>query len=153
MSETHETHMRHCLALGRAALEAGEIPVGAMVVRGHEILGEGFEAVRRHLDPSAHAEILAIRAACQRLQSLELSGCTLYTTVEPCMLCAYAVRQAGLSRVVYGVPAGQAGGLTSRYAILSDPELTGWPVPPEIIAGILSEECLALLSERKRLSI
>jgi tRNA(adenine34) deaminase len=150
MVQTHEAYMRHCLALGREALEAGEIPVGAIVVRGTEILGEGLEAVRRHLDPSAHAEILAIRAACQRLQSLDLSGCTLYTTVEPCVLCAFAARRAGVSRVVYGVPAGQAGGLTSRYAILSDPELIGWPEPPEIIAGILSGESRALLDERKR---
>ena len=152
MVPTHETNMRHCLALGRAALEAGEIPVGAMVVRGTEVLGEGLEAVRRHLDPSAHAEILAIRAACQRLQSLDLSGCTLYTTVEPCVLCAFAVRRAGVSRVVYGVPAGQAGGLTSRYSLLSDLELTGWPEPPEVIAGVLARECRALLDERKRSS-
>lgn len=152
MMQIHETHMRHCLALGRAALEAGEIPVGAMVVRGAEILGEGLEAVRRHLDPSAHAEILAIRAACQRLQSLELSGCTLYTTVEPCVLCAFAVRRVGVSHVVYGAPAGQAGGLTSRYSLLSDLELTGWPEPPEVIAGVLARECRALLDERKRSS-
>jgi len=153
MVASHETHMRHCLALGHAALEAGETPVGAMIVRGTEVLGEGLEAVRRHLDPSAHAEVLAIRAACQRLQSLDLSGCTLYATVEPCALCAYAIRRAGVSRVVYGVPAGQAGGLTSRYAILSDLELAGWPEPPEVIAGILARECRALLDERKRLAV
>ncbi|HEV7507005.1 MAG TPA: nucleoside deaminase [Thermoanaerobaculia bacterium] len=153
MAQDYETYMRRCLALGRAALEAGEIPVGAMILRGDEVLGEGLEAVRAQLDPSAHAEVQAIRAACQRLQSVDLSGTTLYTTVEPCLLCAYAVRRAGVSRVVYGVPAGQTGGLTSRYAILSDPELSGWPPPPEIVAGILAEECRALLDERKRLSI
>ena len=65
------------------------------------------------------------------------------------MLCAYVVRRAGVSRVVYGVPAGELGGSTSRYAILEDPELTGWPSPPEIVAGILGEECLALLRERR----
>jgi tRNA(Arg) A34 adenosine deaminase TadA len=79
----HETHMRCCLALGRAALDAGEIPVGAIVVRGEEILGEGSEEVRSRLDPSAHAEVQAIRAACQRLRSVDLSGCTLYSIVEP----------------------------------------------------------------------
>lgn len=146
----HETHMRHCLALGRVALEAGEIPVGSVVVRNDVVLGEGREDVRSLLDPSAHAEVQAIRAACQRLRSVDLSGCTLYSTVEPCVLCAYVARRAGVSRVVYGVPAGQAGGLTSRYAILSDSALPGWPAPPEIVSGVLAEECRALLQERKR---
>lgn len=145
----HEIYMRRCLALGREALEAGEVPVGALVVRGGEVLGEGFEGVRAHLDLSAHAEVQAIRAACLSQQSLDLSGCTLYTTVEPCVLCAYVVRRSKVSRVVYGVPAGQAGGLTSRYAILSDPGLAGWPAPPEVISGVLADECRALLGERK----
>ena len=141
----HEIHMRRCLSLGRAALEAGEIPVGALVLRGDVVLGEGQEGVRALLDLSAHAEVQAIRAACRTLGSFDLSGCTLYTTVEPCVLCAYVLRRAGVSRVVYGIPAGQAGGVTSRYAILADSELTRWPAPPEIIAGVLAEECRALL--------
>ena len=145
----HETYMRRCLALGRAALEAGEIPVGALVVRGEEVVGEGFEGVRGGLDLSAHAEVQAIRAACQRLRTVDLSGSILYTTVEPCVLCAYVVRRAGMSCVVYGIPAGQAGGLTSRYDLLADPALTGWPAPPEIVSGILGEESRALLQERK----
>jgi tRNA(adenine34) deaminase len=140
--------MRHCLALGRAALEAGETPVGALILRGDIILGEGREETRSLLDPAAHAEVQAVRAACQILGSADLSGCTLYTTVEPCVLCAYVLRRTGVSRVVYGIPAGQAGGSTSRYAILADSELTGWPAPPEIVAGVLAEECLALLRER-----
>lgn len=146
----HETHMRRCLSLGRAALEAGEVPVGALVLRGDVVLGEGREEVRALLDPSAHAEVQAIRAACQTLGSVDLSGCTLYTTVEPCVLCAYVLRRAGVSRVVYGVPAGQAGGSTSRYNLLADPELAKWPAPPEVTAGILAEECRALLQERAR---
>ena len=146
-----ESHMRRCLALGRVALLAGEVPVGSLVARGAEILGEGLEGERGLLDPSAHAEVQAVRAACRKLRSLDLSGCTLYSTVEPCVLCAYVVRRAGLSRVVYGVPAGQAGGVTSRYALLSDPELAGWPSPPEILSGLLAEECQNLLAERKKL--
>jgi tRNA(adenine34) deaminase len=140
--------MRRCLELGRAALEAGETPVGALVLSGDVILGEGREETRSLLDPSAHAEVQAIRAACRTLGSADLSGCTLYTTAEPCVLCAYVLRRVGVSRVVYGIPAGQAGGVTSRYAILADSELTGWPAPPEIVAGVLAEECLALLHER-----
>jgi tRNA(adenine34) deaminase len=145
--------MRRCLALGHAALEAGEVPVGALVVRGDVVLGEGYEGVRTLLDPSAHAEVQAIRAACRSLGSVNLSGCTVYSTVEPCVLCAYVIRRAGVSRVVYGVPAGQAGGSTSRYAILQDAALAGWPVTPEIVSGILADECLALLQERVRSSI
>jgi tRNA(adenine34) deaminase len=149
----HETYMQRCLSLGREALAAGEVPVGALVLRGDVVLGEGREGVRALLDPSAHAEVQAVRAACRTLGSVDLSGCTLYTTVEPCVLCAYVVRRAGVSRIVYGVPAGQAGGLTSRYDLLADPALTGWPAPPEIIAGVLGEECQALLRERARPSM
>ncbi len=148
--ETHEAYMRRCLALGREALDVGEVPVGALVVRGEEIVGEGIEGVRGGLDLSAHAEVQAIRDACQRLGTLDLSGCTLYTTVEPCVLCAYVVRRARISWVVYGIPAGQAGGLTSRYDLLADPALTGWPMPPEIVSGILGEECRALLTLKKK---
>lgn len=145
----HETYMQRCLELGRAALAAGEVPVGSLVLRGDVVIGEGREDMRALLDPSAHAEVQAVRAACRSLGSVDLSGCTLYSTVEPCVLCAYVLRRAGVSRVVYGVPAGQAGGSTSRYDILSDPELTGWPAPPEVIPGILAEECRALLRERR----
>lgn len=145
----HEAYMQRCLALARAALAAGDVPVGAVVVRGEEILGEGIECVRVALDPSAHAELEAVRAACQKLGSLDLSGCTVYSTVEPCVLCAYALRRAGVSRVVYGVPAGQVGGFTSRYALLADPALEGWPSPPQILSGVLAEECGALLQERR----
>lgn len=144
--------MRRCLALGRSALENGETPVGALVLRGDVVLGEGQEGTRALLDLSAHAEVQAIRAACRSLGSLDLSGCTLYSTVEPCVLCAYVARRAGVSRVVFGVPAGQAGGSTSRYAILEDPALTGWPAPPEIIPGVLTDECRALLQERTKLA-
>jgi tRNA(adenine34) deaminase len=146
--QTHETYMRRCLELGRVALEAGETPVGALALRGDIILGEGREETRSLLDPSAHAEVQAIRAACRTLGSTDLSGCTLYTTVEPCVLCAYVIRRTGIIRVVYGIPAGQAGGVTSRYAILADAELARWPGPPEIISGVLAEECSALLRER-----
>lgn len=145
----HESYMRRCLELGRTSLAAGETPVGALVVRDDAVLGEGQEGTKGLLDPSAHAEVQAVRAACRSLGSADLSGCTLYTTVEPCVLCAYVARRAGVSRVVYGIPAGQAGGVTSRYALLSDLELTGWPAPPEILSGVLEAECRALLRERR----
>lgn len=140
--------MRRCLTLAEDSRHVGETPVGALVVRGDRILGEGLEGVNAFFDPSAHAEVQALRATGRREESLDLSGCTLYTTVEPCVLCAYAIRRAGVSRVVYGVPAGQAGGITSRYAILTDRELAGWPPPPEIVAGVLEAECREILERR-----
>lgn len=143
--ESHRAWMRRCLALALTAHEEGETAVGALVARGDQVIGEGREETRARLDPSAHAEVQAIRAACKHEGSRDLSGCTLYTTVEPCVLCAYAIRSTGVSRVVYGVPAGQAGGATSRYDILLDRELAGWPPPPELVAGILAQECEELL--------
>jgi tRNA(adenine34) deaminase len=148
--EIHETYMQRCLALGREALEAGETPVGALIVHGDAIVGRGREESRALRDPTAHAEVQAIRAACQNKELKDLSECTLYTTVEPCLLCGYVIRRVGLRRVVYGAPAGQAGGASSRYAILLDSGISGWPAPPEIVAGVLAEECLALLREPRK---
>lgn len=146
-----EAFLRHCLGLAEASLRRGETPVGSLVVRDGEILGEGCEASRSRLDPSAHAELEAIRDACKKEGSLTLEGATLYTTVEPCVLCAYAVRRAGIARVVYGIAAGEAGGITSRYAILTDATLERWPPPPEIRGGVLAAECLEIL-RRPRIS-
>jgi tRNA(adenine34) deaminase len=143
--ELHRAWMRRCLALAFAAHEEGETAVGALITRGNDVIGEGREETRSRLDPSAHAEVQAIRAACEHERSCDLSGCTLYTTVEPCVLCAYAIRRTGVSRIVYGVPAGQAGGATSRYDILLDRKLAGWPPPPTIVAGVLAEESAELL--------
>ena len=137
----HEGAMRLALAQAHAAAAVGETPVGAVVVKGGEIIGTGQERTRATLDLSAHAEVEALRSASQRLRSSRLEGCTLYTTVEPCVLCGYAIRRAGLSRVVYGVAAGQAGAITSRYSILTDADLAGWPAAPDIVAGVLATEC------------
>ena len=146
----YETHMRRCLALAASAADSGETAVGALVVRGDSVIGEGAESTRRLVDPTAHAEILALRAACQHERTLVLFGCELYTTVEPCVLCSYAIRQTGITRVVYGIPAGRAGGATSQYPVLSDPELIGGQ-PPEIVSGVLARECLDIL-QRPRTS-
>ncbi len=146
--EMHERQMRRCLELARDAAERGETPVGALVARSDQVIAEGLEGTRSLVDPSAHAEVAAIRAACQREQSLDLPGCTLYTTVEPCVLCGYVIRRTGLSVVVFGIATAQAGACTSHYAILTDRTLTGWPAPPEIVAGVLADECRALFRRR-----
>jgi tRNA(adenine34) deaminase len=144
----HEVYMRQCLALARTAAEHGETPVGSLIVRDGQVIVEGLEATRSLVDPTAHAEVQAIRAACQRERSLDLEGCTLYTTVEPCVLCGYAIRRTGVSVLVFGTPTGQAGACTSQYAILSDRTLKGWPPPPEIVSGILADECRELFERR-----
>jgi tRNA(Arg) A34 adenosine deaminase TadA len=83
--------MRRCLELAETAAMAGDTAVGALIVRDGEVVAEGVERTRTILDPSAHAEVEAIRAACQRLDTLDLRGCVLYSTVEPCVLCGYAI--------------------------------------------------------------
>jgi tRNA(adenine34) deaminase len=137
--------MRRCLELAEIAARAGDTPVGALIVSGNEVVAEGVERSRATLDPSAHAEVEALRQACQRRRTLDLRGCSLYSTVEPCVLCGYAIRRTGIAHVVYGVPAGQIGACTSSYAILADRDLTGWPEAPQVTGGVLADECRAAL--------
>lgn len=141
--------MRRCLELADVAALAGDTAVGALVIRGDEVVGEGVERTRTTLDPGAHAEMEAIRQACQHLDTLDLRECSLYSTVEPCVLCGYAIRRTGIASVVYGVPAGQAGAWTSSYAILADRDLEGWPQVPTVTAGVLADECLAAMRRMK----
>ena len=142
-------YMRRCVELAEIAALAGDTAVGALIVRGDAVVGEGLERTRATRDPSAHAEVEAIRQACQHLDTLDLRGCSLYSTVEPCVLCGYAIRRTGIAHVIYGVPAGQAGACTSSYAILADRDLEGWPEIPEVTAGVLADECLAALRRTK----
>ena len=142
-------YMRRCLELAEIAALAGDTAVGALIVCGDQVVGEGIERTRAALDPSAHAEVEAIRKACQHLDTMDLRGCTLYSTVEPCVLCGYAIRRTGIAHVVYGVPAAQAGAWTSSYGILADHKLDGWPPVPEVTGGLLAEECLAALRRAK----
>jgi tRNA(adenine34) deaminase len=141
--------MRRCLELAEIAALAGDTAVGALIVCGGEVVAEGVERTRAALDPSAHAEVEAIRQACQQLDTLDLRDCSLYSTVEPCVLCGYAIRRTGIAQVIYGVPAGQAGACTSAYAILADRDLDGWPQIPEVTGGVLADQCLAALRRTK----
>jgi tRNA(adenine34) deaminase len=140
-------YMRRCLELAEVAARSGDTGVGALITRGDDIIGEGVERTRATLDLSAHAEVEAIRQACRHLRSLDLRDCSLYSTVEPCVLCGYAIRRTGIARVIYGIAAGQAGACTSAYAILTDRTLAGWPPVPEVTGGVLADECLALLQK------
>ena len=146
---TDKDFVRRCLELGRIALETGDAPVGSLIVLAGKIAGEGVESVKSKLDPTAHAEILAIRAACEKLQTLDLSGATLYTNVEPCVMCAFAIRQTGISVVVLGISNSEVGGANSKFPVLTDSNFPAKFAPPQIRKGILSEECEYLASEIK----
>jgi tRNA(adenine34) deaminase len=108
----------------------------------------GIEAVKARSDPTAHAEIEALRSACEILRTLDLSGCVLYTNVEPCWMCSYALRQTRIARVVFGFRNEKVGGLSSKFRVLVDDALKS-PLP-EIEAEILHEECRLLLVEYRR---
>ncbi len=140
-----EDFMRRCLELGRIALKRGDAPVGSLIVLGNKIIAEGIESVKSKNDPTAHAEIKAVREACRTLSSLNLSGGTLYTNVEPCWMCSYAIRQTQISRVVFGSRNLQIGGVSSKFSVLLDENLK--PPVPLIEAGILPQECQQLLTE------
>ncbi len=148
-AERDERHMRRCIQLAARALDAGDVPVGAVVALDDRTLGEGWERTRDRLDPAAHAEVEALRAACRALGMLDLSGATLYTTVEPCLLCSYAARQSRISRVVYGVPAGSLGGATGPFPLLTSAAAPADANPPAVEGGVLAQECQRLLDYRK----
>lgn len=145
--------MLAALELGREAALAGEVPVGALVVRGGEILGRGSNRTVRDQDPTAHAEMVAIRAAAAALRSWRLSDCTLYVTVEPCAMCAGAIVLARLARLVFGAWDEKAGMVGSVADLVRHPRLNH---RPEVTAGVLEAECAALLrqffAERRRSS-
>jgi tRNA(adenine34) deaminase len=136
--------MRRAVALARIARANGDTPVGSLVVRKGRIIAEGFEVVKKHMDISGHAELIVTRNACSELQTLDLSGCTLYSTAEPCFMCSYAIRQTRISKVIIGGRASKAGGISSQHPILTDAQIAGWGEPPEIVAGLLEAEGSAL---------
>jgi tRNA(adenine34) deaminase len=143
-----ESFMRRCIDLAREARERGDAPVGALIVRDGLVIAEAGERVDSVLDIAGHAEIVAIQTACRLLGTLNLSGCMLYSNAEPCVMCAYAIRQTGISRVVFGATVPDMGGATSRYPILTAPDVSEWPEPPAVVAGVLVDECAALVSGR-----
>ncbi len=141
----HERWMRRCLELARRAAECGDAPVGSLVIRQGQVLGEGVESVVTSADPTAHAEIVAIRAAVRRTGTLQLRGCTLYTNVEPCLMCSYAIRETAVDEVVIGCPTEAPGGVSSPWPLLELDGVAGWGPPPAVLMGVMEQECRALL--------
>ena len=135
--------MERALELAREAFKLGEVPVGAVVVRDGEIIGEGYNLREREGSVIAHAEVIAIEQACKRLGTWRLSGCTLYVTMEPCPMCAGALVNSRIDRVVYGCKDAAAGCLGSVIDFNSYPFNHSF----ETASGICSRECTELLQE------
>lgn len=139
---TDSEWMEQALALARQAADAGEVPVGAVLVRDGELLGSGWNAPLTTTDPSAHAEIRALRAAAAHVGNYRLPGSTLYVTIEPCTMCFGAMVHARVARLVYGAVEPRAGVCESRLRL---PEATFYNHHIEVCAGVRAEEAAALL--------
>ncbi len=146
--EDERRWMNLALKEAERAFDAGEVPIGALVVREGEIVGRGRNMVEQLQDPTAHAEILAITAACETLRSKFLTGCTLYVTLEPCPMCAGAAVMSRLDRIVFGAFDEKAGAASTLYNIPRDARLNH---TLEVVSGVEDERSAALLREFFRL--
>lgn len=139
-----EAFMREALVLAKQAWADGEVPVGAVVVQEGEIIGRGYNRPISSHDPTAHAEIQALRDAAQHLGNYRLPGCTLYVTIEPCTMCAGAIIHARIARVVYGARDAKTGAHGSVVDLFAEPRIN---FHADVIGGVLAEECGKLLSD------
>src|SRR4051795_5388831 len=142
--EFDQAMMRRALDLAREAAGMGEVPVGALIVRDGKIVSQAFNLRETLRDPTAHAERLALTLAGRTLGSWRLEGCTLYVTLEPCPMCAGAIGQSRIARLVYGAADPKAGACRSLYRLVDDPRLNHratWA------GGLLREECSTLLAQ------
>lgn len=150
MSSEETTYMRSALDAAREAAAAGDVPVGAVVARGGEVLARAANRTLRDQDPTAHAELLAIRQAAAALGSWRLEGCALYVTLEPCAMCAGAIVLARIDQLVFGAWDEKAGMAGSVADLVRHPRLNH---RPEVRGGVLADESGALLrrffSERR----
>jgi tRNA(adenine34) deaminase len=142
--EADERFMREALQQARLAGEADEVPIGAVIVSGDEILGRGFNSPVSRNDATAHAEIAALREASNCIGNYRLTGCTLYVTLEPCVMCAGALVHARLDRLVFGARDLRFGGVRSKFR-LADSELLNHRV--SVVEGVLAADCLELLQQ------
>jgi tRNA(adenine34) deaminase len=134
--------MKRALALAQEAADGGEVPIGAVVVKDGVVIGEGRNAPRDSHDPTAHAEIAAIRAAAKALGDERLTGCELYVTLEPCAMCAGAIVHARLARVTYAAPDPKGGAVNHGARVFDHPQCLH---RPEVVSGIGEGEAAELL--------
>jgi tRNA(adenine34) deaminase len=138
-----EAFMRLAYREAEAALADDEVPIGAVIVHGEQVIASAHNQREQLHDPTAHAEMIAITQAAESLGSWRLLDCTLYVTLEPCPMCAGAIVQARLSRVVYGAPDPKAGAVHTLYELLSDDRLNH---QAEIVSGVMHQPCSEILS-------
>ena len=138
----HERYMNEALSLARKAEAAGEVPVGAVVVLNGEIIGRGHNSPISTNDPTAHAEILALRNAARAIGNYRIEGATIYATLEPCVMCAGALVSARISTLVFGARDLRFGGVRSKFQI-ADAEVLNHRVA--IVEGVLGAECTELM--------
>jgi tRNA(adenine34) deaminase len=143
-TECDENFMRVALEEARAAARAGEVPVGCVIVQDGHILARAANRTIADCDPTAHAEMIALRAAAHAAQNHRLSGTTLYVTIEPCAMCAGAILQARVDRVVYGADDPKGGAVRSCFTVFDHPRVNH---RPKITSGVLPEEAATLLRE------
>ena len=136
--------MEAAIAEAEAAERDGEVPVGAVVVHDGNIIARGNNRVLRDSDPTAHAEIVAMRAAGKVLSNYRLEGCTLYATLEPCAMCAGAILHARIARLVYAASDPKAGACGSVLGVMNHPQLNH---KVEVVSGLLAEECGTMLTK------
>jgi tRNA(adenine34) deaminase len=152
MEASDEEFMREALAEAEAARDEGEVPVGAIVILDGVVLARGRNAVIRLSDPTAHAEIVALREAAQAVENYRLTGATVYSTIEPCAMCAGALVHARVARLVYGAPDIKAGAVDTHFGICTADFLNHRMV---VEGGILEDECRRVLQSffRERRSV
>ena len=143
MSADHEQWMSKAIELAKLAEKAGEVPVGAVIVRENQMIGEGYNQPIETSDPTAHAEIIALRDAAGREQNYRLPDAILYVTIEPCTMCVGAMIHARIGTIVFGAREPRAGALVSNLHLH---EQHFYNHRPEIIEGILAEECSDVIS-------
>ena len=144
MKQQDEYWMRHALSLARRAWEQGEVPVGAVLVHNDRLIGEGWNRPIGQHDPTAHAEIMALRQGGKVLENYRLLETTLYVTLEPCVMCAGAMVHSRITRLVYGAHDLKSGAAGSLLDVLGHP---GMNHQVELASGVLAEECAAMLSD------
>lgn len=143
LSRTHRKFMIQAIQLAERAYDEGEIPIGAVVVYKKNIIGKGYNQVEKLQDPTAHAEMLAISAACSTLSSKYLTDCTLYVTLEPCPMCSTALVWSKIQKVVFGATDAQYGASSSVFNLAAHPSLNH---EYKVLQGIMEKECEAMIN-------
>ncbi|MDR8390932.1 tRNA adenosine(34) deaminase TadA [Aliifodinibius sp. S!AR15-10] len=140
----YQQYMIKAFKLAEQAYDEDEVPVGAIVVKDDSIIGKGYNQTERLKDPTAHAEMLAISAACSTIENKYLTGCTLYVTLEPCPMCAGALVSSKIDRIVFGAPDVEGGACGSLFNIASSNKLNH---QVEVIQGVMEEDCKWILKQ------